>query len=147
MAASRKTTYVDMAQFMDLAIRFEVESAEFYAGMGKTVSEESVQELLGILTTEEKDHARILRGFEPPKDGNIILQFAPELSLSMPAPGDNADFGEMLRVAIERERVSAEIYRRASERTVGAFKELLEGLTTFEEEHERKLKGLQSSRS
>ena len=147
MAASKKTTYVDMDQFMDLAVRFEVESAEFYAGMGKAVDEESVRELLRTLEAEENDHARILREFEPPKDSNIILQFAPELSLSMPVPGDNPDFGEMLRVAIERERVSAEIYRRASERTVGAFKELLEGLTTFEEEHERKLKGLQRSRS
>jgi rubrerythrin len=132
---------------LDLAIRFEEESAEFYAGMGESIADASVQELLGNLEAEENDHTRILKEFEPPKDSNIILQFAPELSLSMPVTGDNPDFGEMLRVAIERERASADIYRRASERTVGAFKELLEGLTSFEEEHERKLKGLQHSRN
>jgi rubrerythrin len=145
--ASKKTTYVDMGQFMDLAIRFEVESAEFYASMAKAVDEKSVQELMGTLEDQENDHARVLREYEAPKDSNIILQFAPELSLSMPLPDDNPGFTEMLGVAVERERASAEIYQRASERTMGAFKELLEGLASFEQEHEQKLKGLQSSRT
>jgi rubrerythrin len=64
----------------------------------------------------------------------------------MPVPKDNPDFSEMLSVAIQREQASAQIYRRASERTMGGFKELLEGLAAFEEEHERKLKGLQVTR-
>jgi rubrerythrin len=147
MASSKKTTYVNMAEFMDLAIRFETESAEFYASMGETSTDMSVQELLGTLEAEENDHARVLKEYEAPKDSNIILQFTPALSLSMPMPGEDPDFGEMLGVAIERERASADMYRRASQRTVGSFKELLEGLTTFEEEHERKLKGLQRSRT
>jgi rubrerythrin len=147
MASSKKTTYVDMAEFMDLAIRFETESAEFYASMGKIATDKSVQELIGTLETEENDHARILKEYEAPKDSNIILQFAPALSLSMPMPGEDPGFSEMLGVAIERERASAEMYRRASQRTVGAFRELLEGLTAFEEEHERKLKGLQRTRT
>ena len=147
MASKKKTTYVNMGQFMELAIRFEVESAEFYSTMAKAVDEKSVQELLGTLEAQENDHARVLREYEAPKDTSIILQFAPELSLSMPVPSDRPDFPEMLGVAIERERASAEIYRRASERTVGAFKELLEGLASFEQEHEQKLKGLQVSRT
>lgn len=147
MASSKKTTYVDMRQFMELAIQFEVESAEFYARMGKAASEKSVQELLTTLKAQENDHARILKEYEAPKDSNIILQFAPELSLSMPVPKDSPDFNEMLTVAIQRERASADIYRRASERTVGAFKELLEGLAVFEQEHEQKLKQLQSTRT
>ena len=65
----------------------------------------------------------------------------------MPVPKDYPDFAEMLSVAIDRERTSAEIYRRAPERTTGAFKELLEGLASFEQEHEQKLRGLQSSRT
>jgi rubrerythrin len=147
MASSKKTTYVDMNQFMDLAIQFEVESAEFYARMRKTATEESVRKLLATLEAQENDHARTLKEYEAPKDGNIILQFAPELSLSMPVPKENPDFGEMLSVAIERERASAEIYRRVSERTLGAFKDLLEGLAVFEQEHERKLKRLQGPRT
>jgi len=147
MASSKKTTYVDMQQFMELAIRFEVDSADFYARMGKAVAERNVQRLLATLEAQENDHARILKEYEAPKDSSIILQFAPELSLSMPVPKGNPDFSEMLTVAIERERISAEIYRRASERTVGAFKELLEGLAAFEQEHEQKLKELQIPRS
>jgi rubrerythrin len=147
MASSKKTTYVDMNQFMDLAIQFEVESAEFYARMRKTATEESVRKLLATLEAQENDHARTLKEYEAPKDGNIILQFAPELSLSMPVPKENPDFGEMLSVAIERERASAEIYRRVSERRLGAFKDLLEGLAVVEQEHERKLKRLQGPRT
>ena len=136
--------YVDMRQFMDLAIQFEVESAEFYAKMHIGVEERSVQELLTTLEAEEKDHGRILKEFEAPKDSDSILQFAPELSLSMPMPKGDPNFAEMLSVAIKREHASAEIYRRASERTSGAFKELLEGLAVFEEEHEQKLRSLQA---
>jgi rubrerythrin len=143
MAQSEKTTYVNMQELMELAIRFEDESAEFYALMRSRAAEDSVRNLLKTLKEQEQEHARLLRESEMPKDRDIILQFAPELSLSMPMPGDNPDFDEMLSVAIERERVSVQIYRRASERTLGAFKELLEGLALFEEEHERKLKALQ----
>ena len=78
-----------------------------------------------------------------PADLNI-LQFAPELSLSMPMPKDDPDFTQMLTVAIEREHTSAQIYQHASERTMGAFKELLEGLAVFEQEHEQKLRSLQA---
>jgi len=147
MSSSKKTTYVNMMQFMDLAIQFEIESADFYAQMSSGVNEKSVQELLATLEAQEKDHARILEEYEAPKDSDIILQFAPELTLSMPTPKGDPDFAEMLSVAINREHVSAEIYRRASERTLGAFKELLEGLAVFEEEHEQKLKRLQAPRT
>jgi rubrerythrin len=147
MASAKKTTYVDMRQFMDLAIQFEVESADFYARMKDAVTEEAVRELLAVLEAEENDHVRILKEFESAGDSDIILQFAPELSLSMPVPGENPDFEEMLTVAIRRERVSADIYGRASELTLGGFKELLEGLKAFEEEHERKLRQLQRSRT
>ena len=43
---------------MDLAIQFEVESAEFYAEMARAVDEKNVQELLGTLEAQENDHAR-----------------------------------------------------------------------------------------
>jgi rubrerythrin len=147
MAQSKKTTYVNMQELMDLAIRFEDESAAFYAQMRNCTEEKSVRDLLKTLQEQEEEHARLLRESEMPKDRDIILQFAPELSLSMPMPGDNPGFDQMLSVAIERERVSVRIYRRASERTLGEFKEMLEGLALFEEEHERKLKALQRESS
>jgi rubrerythrin len=147
MAQSKKKTYVTMQELMDLAIRFEDESAAFYAQMRSRATEAGVRDLLKTLQGQEEEHARLLRESEMPKDSDIILQFAPELSLSMPMPGENPDFDEMLSVAVERERVSVQIYRRASERTLGTFKEMLEGLALFEEEHERKLKALQRGSS
>ena len=47
-----------------------------------------------------------------------MIQFAPELSLSMPSPPENPGFPEMLRLAIAREEKSARIYRIAAEMTV-----------------------------
>jgi len=77
----------------------------------------------------------------------VMIQFAPELSLSMPSPPENPGFAEMLRLAIAREEKSARIYRVAAEMTVAGFRELLEGLAGFEEEHERRLRGLQKRKA
>jgi hypothetical protein len=47
MASSNKTACIDMQQFIDLAIRFEVESADFYTRTGTAVAEKDVQETPG----------------------------------------------------------------------------------------------------
>ena len=77
-------SYLNMEQFMRLAIEFEADSAGFY------------------------------RSMQRPELDPVVLQSAPELSLSMPDPSEKPD-----------------------------FRELLEGLAAFEEEHERRLRGLQ----
>ena len=106
-------SYLYMEKFMRLAIEFEADSAGFY------------------------------RSMQRPELDPVVLQSAPELSLSMPDPSEKPDFRELLQVAIAREEKSARIYRMTADMTVGAFRQLLEGLAAFEEEHERKLRGLQ----
>jgi rubrerythrin len=141
-----KKTYLSMEQFMRLAIDFEAESAAFYRSMQGPELEAEARELLRQLEGQEREHEEILRGYQvDPRDPGT-LQFAPELSLSMPSPPANPDFAAMLRLAIAREEKSARIYRVASEMTVAGFRELLEGLAAFEEEHERRLRGLLRSR-
>jgi rubrerythrin len=147
MAEPRKKTYVTMRQLMELAIQFEMDSAAFYRRMRSMSSEAPVRELLQTLEEEEKDHERILRGYTPPQNEELRLQFAPELTLSMPALGRDTDFAGMLMLAIERERRSVDMYADAAGRTMGEFRELLENLASFEREHERKLQRLQAARS
>jgi len=134
-----------MREFMDLAIGFEVESAEFYSRMSTSVNDDAVVGLLNRLESQERDHEKTLRAYHTPKGDETTFQFPPDLSLSMPVPGDDPDFMQMLSVAIEREHRSAEIYRAATERTSGQFRDMLQGLAGFEAEHEDQLKLLRES--
>jgi len=136
-------SYLNMEQFMRLAIEFEADSAEFYRSMQRPELDAEVLELLRRLEREERQHERVLRDYETDRSDPVVLQFAPELSLSMPDPSEKPDFRELLQVAIAREEKSARIYRMTADMTVGAFRQLLEGLAAFEEEHERRLRGLQ----
>jgi rubrerythrin len=133
-------------QFMELAIRFEMESAEFYRAMRGLVTERSAQELLFLLESQEKEHEQTLRRQKPPANPGLVITFTSELSLAMPMPREEPGFAEMLALAIARERKSADIYREAAATTAGEFRKLLEGLAAFEEQHERRLKDLRAAR-
>lgn len=146
MSPLRNRNYLTMQQFMDVAIQFEVESAEYYHQMATMVSDGEIVELLARLEEQEREHERILKAYNAPDEVATTFQFAPELATAMPSPSENPDFSEMLSVAIARERKAADIYRAASLRTVGAFREMIEGLAGFEEEHEARLRLLQDSR-
>ncbi len=147
MPEHAKKSYLDMGQFMKLAVEFEQDSVAFYREMRESGLAGEAAWLVGELENQEKDHVRILRAFEAPKDADILIQFAPELSLSMPPVPREKSFPALLEVAIARERKSVEIYENAAEATVGAFKELVQGLSDFEREHERKLRTIQAPRA
>lgn len=131
-----------MQQFVDIAIEAEVQSADFYQQMAGKATDQSVIDLLAKLEAQEREHERILSAYSAPSDDATTFQFAPELTLTMPVPSHDPDFDEMLDVAIKREHKAAEIYRAASQRTVGAFREMIDGLAGFEEDHEDRLKRL-----
>lgn len=145
MTSSGPGGYLTIDEFLQLAILFETEAAEFYNSLQKSVTSSDVRELLETLEDEENEHERILRGCKVTVDPNITLQLPASLSLSMPEPeSETPDFGEMLSVAIEREIRSREIYENAADLVSGNFKELLAGLAHFEREHEEKLRHLKS---
>ena len=140
----QRPTYVTPRQFLDLAVEFEGESEAYYRGMMDRAAGDEARQLLDLLARQEHEHARILREFEPPAGGAARLQYAPSLTLSMPRPdSDNPGFDEMLEVAIRREQCSAEIYNKTAAMVRGRFRDLLEGLATFEREHEERLRSLQ----
>ncbi|MCK5157092.1 MAG: hypothetical protein KAQ69_11745, partial [Spirochaetales bacterium] len=69
-----------------------------------------------------------------------ILQFPPELSLSMPETEQaSMSLDELLEIAIERERKSKEIYAHTAGQVTGNFRDIIMGLSVFEQEHEDKL--------
>ena len=143
MAKQIPKSYLSVEQFLSLAIRFEVESAEYYHRMQQDAADRKVLELLQDLEHQEMEHQRVLKEFRADRRSKQLMQFAPELSLSMPASPANPGFGELLAVAIERERQSARIYRAASDLSSGEFRKILDELAEFEHQHEERLVALQ----
>jgi len=145
MSGSDRKTYVTMKEFMDLAIKFEIESADFYVEIKSLVSDDETINLMNKLAAQETDHARILGAYTAPSGDVATFQFGPELSLSMPPAPAQPTLENMLDVAIERERKSAQIYHAAAGRTSGEFREMIESLAGFEEEHEDRLTRLKAA--
>jgi rubrerythrin len=147
MAGSGKKTFVTMKEFMELAIQFEKESSAFYTEMKGLVADRAVVDLMAKLASQEQDHAKTLSAYSAPAGDETTLQFGPDLSISMPAPPDDPTLSNMLAVAIERENKTAQIYHAAASRSAGEFRDMIEALAGFEEEHEDRLKRLQAAYS
>jgi hypothetical protein len=109
-------------------------------------SDTEVLGLLRDLEQQELDHERALKEYSSDRQGKDVLQFAPDLSLSMPAAPMNPKFAELLKVAIERERQSVRIYQATADLTGGQLRVILEELAGFERQHEDRLVALQRSR-
>jgi rubrerythrin len=137
-SSDRSRSYVDRKEFVEIAIRFEIDSADFYRDLQGSAADDQARELLRLLEGQERRHEQVLQGFKSKTDlsGGEILQFTPDLSLSMPpAPRGKPGFRQLFELAIERERKSEEIYHAASAQVGGDMKALLEGLAAFEREH------------
>jgi rubrerythrin len=128
-----------MTEFVDKAIAFEVDSAEFYRNLKGEDLPEKALELVEALAAQEESHAESLRGMSLDTDSDATLQFTPELRLSMPPEPKRRDLKSLFDVAIEREEKSARIYDFASDFASGKLKDLLVSLAEFEESHKRRL--------
>lgn len=139
---SAAKSYLTMREFIDLAIEFEESSAELYRRMQAEAKDDTVKELLKKLEADEVEHKRILASFTEYGPEDQRLQFAPEMEKAMPQVPANANYGQLLDSAIDREVKSYELYTWTAGLVKGAFKELLEGLAKFEKVHEVSLKKL-----
>lgn len=145
MASTGSGSYVLMSEFVDRAIKFEEESAEFYRDLQKQEVGETALELLEALEEQETEHAASLRSFGFDRTNETRLQFPPALSLSMPAAPNLPTVNQLFDLAMEREEKSAKIYDYAADMTTGKFKELLDSLAEFERGHLRSLRLLKRS--
>lgn len=143
---SSNRNFVTLAEFLELAIGFEAASAEFYRAVRALVPEgdETTRELLNLLIREETEHRKRLQQFKAGDAHTQMLQFSPELSLSMPAlPDEPPGLDACIAIGLVREQKSVEVYTNAASMTSGAFRELLQGLAAFERQHVEKLRSLQ----
>lgn len=142
-------SFLTPGQFMAHAIQFELDSVDFYKGLlervnqGDSPNDIMVRELVLMLIKEEAEHAVTLKDLETGTDS--MLQFPPELSLSMPHVGqENLTLEELIKIALEREQKSQQIYEEASRLVKGSVKELLESLAAFEAQHVENILKMQS---
>ena len=138
MTSSDPGSFVSVQAFLDQAIALEVASAAFYGALQLQTSG-AARELMVMLEKQERAHEAILRGFGAP-DTAAMMRFPPDLLAAMPPPPPaGAALETLLDHAIQRERRALELYWQASRQVTGTFKELVEGLARFEEEHEGRL--------
>jgi rubrerythrin len=137
--------FITVKELIELAIDFEIESAKFYRKLQKKTRVDAVLQLLKLLEEQEWEHEKILRQYEIGPEPHAILQFGPSFSFAMPAisPKDIGIF-ELLDIAKQREKRTAEIYENSASLISGDLHKLLGNLATFEHEHEDKLIALKS---
>lgn len=131
--------FVTMKEFVEIAIDFEEASAAFYRNLMTHALDEKSIEVLGTLEKQEIEHADSLRGFGFDKLAGERLQFAPELTLSMPNAPDSESLADLFEIAVNREKKSVRIYEFTSDLVAGKFKDLLLSLAEFERAHLRYL--------
>jgi rubrerythrin len=132
---SSHKSYATIQEFVEYAAQFEADSAQFYQDLKEQVSDSQARELLDKLASEELTHQKTLQEFEGQKSHGI-LQFPPNLtSLMPPIPSEPPGFTECVRLALEREKRSVEIYENAAGMVTGNFRDILQGLAQFEREH------------
>ncbi|MDX9958092.1 MAG: ferritin family protein [Spirochaetia bacterium] len=141
---SSSNSYVTIAELKTRLIDFEEESARTYATLMELTADENANSILGLLMREEKEHAKKLGNLRVEDRSAGLLQFPPEVSLSMPPIPVNKDLGTMLAYAVEREAQSARIYTSAASQSSGAFKELFVDLAAWEHRHEERVSQLKN---
>ena len=140
MTSSENRSFQTIGEFIHAAAEFEQQSADFYRHILDTKETGgSVRELLLLLEDQELSHKKTLLDMDI-QQTREILQFPPELSLSMPETEQaSMSLDELLEIAIERERKSKEIYTHTAGQVTGNFRDIIMGLSVFEQEHEDKL--------
>lgn len=140
MTSSENRSFQTIGEFILAAAEFEQQSADFYRHILDTQETgSSVKELLLLLENQEMTHKKTLLDMDI-QQTRELLQFPPELSLSMPETEQaSMSLDELLEIAIKRERKSKEIYAHTAGQVTGNFRDIIMGLSVFEQEHEDKL--------
>ncbi len=137
-----KGNFLSIADFLELAVEFEEDSAAFYRGMLTRKLADPVRALAVLLEKQEEAHAKILREYEV-GESKAFLQFPPEFKLSMPDQYEEGlSVSALIALAIDREVHAEALYNNAAASVSGSFKEFIRGLALFEKEHVERLRSL-----
>ncbi len=125
-------------EVLAVAIRAEIEAADFYAGLLEQVKNILLQQKLKFLVLEEKKHRKILE--------RLHAQRFPEVELKIPGkaaqPRTSAGWSEkatildMFKMALEAERLAEQYYKDARGVVADAgSQKMLEYLSRVERSH------------
>lgn len=137
---------MDIEDLLDLAIKAEEESYEFYVNASKKVRFSNVKQMLMDLAEEELKHKKIIISL---KNGKLeVVENFSDLKLSDHLPlkdtiEENSDLQQVLQVAMSRERKEYEFYENLKKYVLGEdVKRILEFLAGQELSHKAKLENI-----
>lgn len=105
-------------EILGLAVRKEIEAADFYEKLVERIQNPLVKARIGSLAREEKNHEKMLRTLYSHQSGEEhppIPPSRPEVKKSIENIGD-LDAKEAVKLAIEREREAEEMYTIAAQK-------------------------------
>jgi len=137
--------FLKVDELLELAIKFEQESADYYRTLQNHVADSRVLDMLKELEQQEIEHRDILKDFELGDKPYPMLQFGPSFDITLPeVQSESPTLRELMDVAIEREIVSRQIYNTTAGQVFGNLAQVLQDLAAFEGEHEAKLRDLRA---
>lgn len=105
-------------EILAIAVRSEVDAADFYSKLNKKVKNELLREKLKFLIYEEEKHRKTLERLFSQRFPDHVLEI-PEKSLLPPLKAsfnDKATVLDLFKAALQAEKASEDFYKQASER-------------------------------
>ncbi len=142
-----KKNFNSMDEVLDFAIEKEREAAEFYIYWADRVSDRTLKQVLLRFAEEEKKHERKIKKV---KKGEVVLKPEGKILdlkisdyLSETKPGEEMDYQEALRIAMQREKESFRLYMNLAESVPDEnLRNLFLGLAQEEATHKLRLETL-----
>ena len=125
-------------EVLAVAIRAEIEAADFYAGLLEEVKNILLQQKLKFLVMEEKKHRKILERLHGQRFPEVELKIPEKPALPKTSAGwsEKATILDMFKLALEAERLAEQYYRDArGVVTDSGSQKMLEYLSRVERSH------------
>jgi rubrerythrin len=118
-------------EVLAVAIRSEIEAADFYAGLLARIKNVLLQQKLKFLVLEEKKHRKILERLHTQRFPDVALKFPGKTIRPRPkaALDEKSSILELFQAALEAERAAETYYKDAGSR------KMLEYLSRVERSH------------
>jgi len=125
-------------EVLAVAIRSEIEAADFYAGILEKVKNILLQQKLKFLVMEEKKHRQVLERLHAQRFPEVELKIPEKPASPMTAAGwsEKATVLELFKTALEAEKQAEQFYRDARDVMADAgSQKMLEYLSRVERSH------------
>jgi len=125
-------------EVLAVAVRAEIEAADFYGRLLGQVKNILLQQKLSFLVTEEKKHRQILERLHGQRFPGVEIKIPdkPERPKTTAAWDENASILDLFKLALEAERLAEQYYKDARGVMADAgSKKMLEYLSRVERSH------------